>query len=497
MATEKFDVVVLGFGNAAQAAAYSARQAGAKVLVLEKAPENKRGGNSWFSSGAQFRHVHDGLVTERPLVPHVPDSEFKRIDLDPYTRDAYYGDLMRVTRGKASPDLAELLVDESHPTVAWMREAGIQWEILYNDAVPEGDRLRWYPGGVFIHSKDGGAGLVAMWHKILQREGIEVRFGTGGTRLLTDKGGKVTGVVCRNDGGEYEIRCKAVVLGCGGFEADPSMRAQYLGTGWDLCKVRGTKYNTGDGIRMALDIGAQPFGHWSGPHAAPIDANAGDYNAGFLDPANLKNRTHRYGWTLGIMVNTEGRRFLDEGEDFHTYTYAKFGAEILKQPGAIAYQIFDEKVKDALARRRYHGAVPVVANTIKELAEKLELNPDVLTQTVDEFNAAVQDDRPYNEAILDGRSTKGLAQPKTNWAQRIDSPPYVAYAAACGLTFTYGGLKIDKRCQVLDRQEQPIRGLYAAGELTGGFFYYNYPSGAGLMRGAVTGRVGGRNAAAD
>ena len=498
MATDKFDVVVVGFGNAAQSAAFSAHCAGATVLVLEKAPENKRGGNSWFSQGAQFRHVHDGLATERPLLPHIQDSVFEKIDLDPYTKDDYYADMMRVTRGKSVPELAELLVNESHPTVKWMHEeAGFQWEILYLDAAPEGDRHRWYKGSVFIHSKDGGSGLVAMWYAALQKAGIEVRFGTAGAGLLTDKKGRITGIACRNEDGLHEIRCKSVVLACGGFEANQAMRAQYLGAGWDLCKVRGTKYNTGDGIQMALDIGAQPFGHWSGPHAAPIDANAGDYEAGFLDPANRRNRTHRYAWTAGIMVNTEGRRFVDEGEDFHGYTYAKFGAEILKQPGGIAFQIFDEKAKDYVDRKRYDGAVPVVADTIRELAEQLEINPNALEQTVDDFNAAVQNDHPYNEIILDGRATKGINPPKTNWARKIDSPPYVAYAAACGLTFTYGGLKINNRCQVLDKQDHPMPGLYAAGELTGGFFYFNYPSGAGLMRGAVTGRIGGANAASD
>ncbi len=495
MKTEAYDVVVVGYGNAAQTAAFSAHSTGARILVLEKAPQGKRGGNTWYSFGAQFRHVHNGLPDVKPLLPHVPEKEWEKIDLAAYTKDDFYSDMMRVTRGRAVPELAELLVNESYPTVKWMRESGIQWEILYSAAIPEGERFRWHHGSSFIHSKDGGAGLVEMWHRILQSKGVEVRFGTAAVRLLTDETARVYGLVAQNSEGLTEIRCKSVVLGCGGFEANPAMRAQFLGTGWDLGKVRGTKYNTGDGIQMALDIGAQPFGHWGGSHATPIDADAGDYEAGFLDPANRRYRTHRYGWTLGIMVNTEGRRFVDEGEDFHAYTYAKTGAEIIKQPGSIAYQIFDAKVKDSIDRYLYAGATPVAADSVRELAEKLEINPQVLAQTVEQFNEAVMEDHPFNEAIRDGRGTKGIYPPKSNWAQKIDTRPFVAYAVTCGLTFTYGGLKINTRCQVLNRLDQPISGLYAAGELTGGFFYYNYPSGGGLMRGAVTGRIAGANAA--
>jgi tricarballylate dehydrogenase len=495
MKNENYDVVVVGLGNAAQAAVVAAHMAGAKVCALEKAPEKKKGGNTWFSHGAQFRHVHNGIPDEKPLLPHVPESEWAKIDLPPYTKDDFYSDIMRVTRGRSVPELAELLVNESYPTVRWMREMGIQFEILYSAAKPEGGRLRWHHGSSFINSKDGGGGLVEMWHGIVKNKGIAVRFETAASRIITDDKGRVTGVGVDTPEGKATINCKALVLGSGGFSANPAMRAQFLGAGWDLAKVRGTKYNTGDGIQMALDIGAQSFGHWSGGHATPIDADAGDYEGGFLDPANRRHRTHRYAWTLGIMVNTEGRRFIDEGEDFHAYTYAKTGAEILKQPGSIAYQIFDKKLEEAVSRYLYEGATAVKANTIRELAEMLEINPDALEKTVDEFNRAVQEDRPFDEVIRDGRATKGIYPPKTNWSQKLDQPPYTAYAATCGLTFTYGGLKIDTDCRVLNKHDRPIPGLYAAGELTAGFFFYNYPSGSGLLRGAVTGKIAGTNAA--
>ncbi len=496
MKTDSCDVVVVGFGNAAQSAAFSAHENGARVIVLEKAPEDKRGGNSWFSHGAQFRHAHNGIEDERPLLPHISDAEWETIDLPPYSKDDFYSDLMRVTRGKAVPELAELLVNESYPTVKWMQESGITWEILYSGSVPEGNRFGWHHGHSFIHSKDGGAGLVNMWRAILEREGIEIRFDTAAVRLVTDDHAAVVGVVTQNAEGLARIDCKAVVLGSGGFSANPAMRRQFLGVGWDLAKVRGSKFNTGDGIRMALDIGAQPFGHWGSSHTTPIDADAGDYNAGFLDPENRRYRTHRYAWTLGIMINLEGKRFIDEGEDFHSYTYAKTGSELLAQPGSIAYQIFDANVQEALDRYLYDGAVRVEADTIGELAEKLEINPEVMVRTVEEYNDAVVEETPFDELTRDGKCTEGITPPKSNWAQKIDTPPFAAYAATGGLTFTYGGLKIDTSCRVINLQDRPIPGLFAAGELTAGFFYHSYPSGSGLIRGAVTGRTAGGNAAA-
>lgn len=498
MKQDKQDIVVVGFGNAAQAAAYSAYDSGAKVLVIEKAPELKKGGNTRYSHGAQFRHVHNGIVDEKPLLPHVSEEEWSKIDVPAYTADDFYGDLMRVTRGKAVPELAEMLVSESYPTVRWMRQSGINFEVLYGQSVPKNDRHVWPHGNSFIHSREGGFGLVKMWHEVLKSKNIEIRFDTAGVRLLTDDNRNVIGIVTQDPvNGLMEISCRAVVLACGGFQANQAMRAQWLGTGWDLGKLRGTRYNTGDGHTMAFDVGALPLGHYGGSHATPIDADAGEFEGGFLDPVNLKNRTHRYAWTLGIMVNANGQRFIDEGEHLHAFTYAKTGSEILKQPGSVAFQIYDQKQVDAIERYRYEGAAVTTANTIRELAEKLEINPEVLHQTVEDYNNAVNDKIPFDEAKLDGKSTKGIYPPKTNWAQRLDKPPYISYAVTCGLTFTYGGLKINPRCQVINRLERPIKGLYAAGELTGGFFYYNYPSGSGLTRGAVTGRVAGRSAAQD
>ena len=206
--------------------------------------------------------------------------------------------------------------------------------------------------------------------------------------------------------------------------------------------------------------------------------------------------SERYSYQYCIMVNRDGKRFVDEGEDFLVYTYAKYGKEILKQPGSVAFQIYDAKVIPIL-RPEYQNALKVESNSLKELADELDIRVETFLQTVNTFNKAiVDDDKPFATYKLDGRRTKGLHPDKTNWAQKIDRPPFQAYAVVCGLTMTYGGVRTNEKAQVIDTSDQPIKGLYAVGEVTGGFFYHNYPSGTGLVRGAVMGRIAGAEAVA-
>jgi tricarballylate dehydrogenase len=281
-----------------------------------------------------------------------------------------------------------------------------------------------------------------------------------------------------------------VVLACGGFEANAEMRARYLGPGWDLAKVRGTKFNTGDGIRMALDAGAMAYGHWSGCHAVAWDLNAPPFGSRAMGDLYQK---HSY--PFGIVVNVDGERFVDEGADFRNYTYARYGREILKQPQRAAFQIFDAKTVPLLRDEyRIAQATKATAETIPALASALGIDVDGLVRTVEAFNASVQP-AAFDPTRLDGKGTTGIAPPKSNWAQPIDTPPYAGYAVTCGITFTFGGLRIDAQAQVLDGDERPIRGLFAAGELVGGLFYFNYAGGSGLMAGAVLGRIAGASAA--
>jgi tricarballylate dehydrogenase len=283
-----------------------------------------------------------------------------------------------------------------------------------------------------------------------------------------------------------------VVLACGGFEANSEMRARYLGPGWELAKVRGTRSNTGDGIRMALDIGAQPFGHWSGCHSVAWDLNAPPFG-----DRNVADLFQKHSYPFGIIVNVHGERFVDEGADFRNYTYAKYGCEILRQPGRAAFQIFDDKVRHLLRDEYFIPQASVVkANTVESLAEGLGVDRQRLTTTVRQFNRATQPGA-FDPTALDGKRTEGIHPPKSNWAMPLDKPPFLGYAVTCGITFTFGGLKIDRRGRVLDGRDAPITGLYAAGELVGGLFYHNYPGGAGLMAGAVFGKIAGNSAARD
>ncbi|HEY8449282.1 MAG TPA: FAD-binding protein, partial [Bacillota bacterium] len=238
--------------------------------------------------------------------------------------------------------------------------------------------------------------------------------------------------------------------------------------------------------------GAQPYGHWSGCHAVAWDVNApaegGDRQVG--------ESYQKHSYPFGIIVNKLGQRFVDEGADFRNYTYAKYGKEILRQPGMVAYQIFDSKVTHLLRDEyRIPQVTKVTAQTLEELADALDIDREGFLKTVREFNAAANSPLPFNPTIKDGRKTTGIEPPKSNWALPIDTPPFEAYAVTCGITFTFGGLRIDTEARVLDWDGRPIPGLYAAGELVGGLFYHNYPGGSGLTAGAVFGRIAGRTAA--
>jgi tricarballylate dehydrogenase len=485
------DVVVVGGGNAALCAALAAREGGASVLLLEKAPEAERGGNSFFTAGG-FRFAHEGLEDlRRDILADLTDGEARVVDLPPYTEDEFLDDLLRVTENCCDFELASHLVKQSRATVAWMRRQGIRFILMFGrQAYRVGERFRFW-GGLTVEAVGGGPGLVEMLYERAAAAGVDVRYGLGAERLLLDQRGAVRGLVTRSRQGFGEVPCRAAVLASGGFEANPEWRTRYLGPDWDLAKVRGTRHNTGEGIRMALEAGAQPYGHWSSCHAVAWDLNAppfGDRRVG--------DNFQKHSYPLGIIVNARGRRFVDEGADFRNYTYARYGREILKQPGRAAFQIFDQKTV-ALLREEYRirEVTRAEADRIEELARRLEIDAEGLARTVREFNAAVQEGT-FNPAVLDGKGTRGISPPKSNWALPLDSPPYVGFAVTCGITFTFGGLRVDTGARVLDLTDQPIPGLYAAGELVGGLFYHNYPGGTGLMAGSVFGKSAGEGAAA-
>ncbi len=486
------EVVIVGGGNAALCAALAAREAGARVALLEKAPRPERGGNSFFTAGA-FRVAHQGLEDLRKdVLPDLSDAEVRAIEIDPYPESQFFDDLARLTEHLTDPDLAETLVRGSRPTIVWMRSQGVRFIPMFaRQAFRIGDRHRFW-GGLSVEAVGGGPGLIEALYARAEQLGVEIRYAVKASRLLLDQRGAVRGLVTRDAEGFHDLAAATVVLACGGFEANPEWRARYLGPGWELARVRGTRHNTGDGIGMALEAGAQPYGHWSSCHAVAWDLNAppfGDRKVGDL--------FQKHSYPLGLIVNLRGERFVDEGADFRNYTYARYGREILRQPERAAFQIFDQKVVGLLREEyRIREVTKAEADTLGELARKLEIDPAGLERTVTAFNAAVQPGT-FNPGILDGKRTLGVTPPKSNWALPLDAPPYVGYAVTCGITFTFGGLRVDTRARVLDTEDRPIPGLYAAGELVGGLFYHNYPGGSGLMAGSVFGRLAGESAATD
>ena len=479
-----YDVIVVGGGNAAMCAALSAREKGCRVLLMEKAAPEDRGGNCPYTGGG-FRFAHNGVEDIRSLLADPSALREQGAQIGPYTAEAYRSDMLERTGGLTDPDLLSTLIAESYPTVLWMKERGIDFETSGSSLpVPRAPGSR-----VGVSAVGSGPGLINMHYTAARRHGVDVVYGTKMLKLIQDSSGAVKGVLAKDAEGIQEIHAGGVVLACGGFEASQEMRLKYLGGHWERAKVRGSRHNTGDGHRAALEIGANTAGQWTGYHGTPIDLDAP--STGSPDSVD---RLPRRSYPFGIMINITGRRFVDEGADFALNNFVEMGSIILGQPRGIAFQIFDSKA-DSLLEARYGSASVVTAQSIRELAQKLGLNEDAVEKTVREFNTSVQDG-DFDPTRLDGKSTKGIIPAKSNWARTIDTPPFSAYRVTGGITYTFGGLKINTGAQVLDTEDNVIPGLYAAGEIVGGFFYFDSLRASGLMHGAVFGRIAGANAAA-
>jgi tricarballylate dehydrogenase len=491
--TTAYDVIVVGAGNAALASAVSAKESGAaRILVLEKAPREMRGGNTHWSGGV-LRFAFDDPREIGPLLPGVEEAFEDFYDgIQPYTFDDFHGDLMRVTSGQTDPVLSRILVGNSKDTVFWMNRVGaVEMEPAVSlTGVREGNKVVW-ARGLVVRAAHEGVGLSRSWFATCERMGIEIRYGSAVIGFLVDERGGACGVSVRDDDGIHEIQGRAVILGCGGFEANVQMRTQHLGPLVGAAKVRGTPYNQGDGLRMAMNqMGALPWGQWSGCHATPISADWGNFA-----PRELTDKSNRLSYLYGVMINRKGRRFVDEGEDGAMFTYAKYGRAILAEPGAKAYQIFDAQVVHLL-EPRYSTSKPLVADTLEALVAQMDVDdkPQAV-RTLQEFNAAAKRAADgFDPARKDGLSTSGLALEKTNWALKLEKPPFYAYTATGGITFTFGGLKIDEHARVIGTDWRPIPGLFACGEMVGGLFFDNYPAGTGLVSGATFGRIAGRAA---
>ena len=489
------DVVVVGSGSAALCAGIAARQAGAEVLMIEAADPTMAGGNSKYTAGA-MRFAYDGADDLLPLLADPQDARLAATDFGSYTADRFAADLLGFNDGRPLSPEQQALITESLPTMRWLSDNGVKFEPIYSRQSFEKDGRHVFWGGLTLAAAGEGAGLVDAERRVFEAMGGTIRYRSPVCGLVTDDE-RVVGVEVDGgaDGPEL-IVAGAVVLGCGGFEADEQQRVEHLGPEWAAAKVRGTPHNTGVGLRLALAAGAEPYGFYQGCHATPMDLHMPNY--GNLELPHLERKNYRkICYFLGIMINADGDRFVDEGRDFRNYTYAQFGAAVLRQPGQFAWQLFDAKVEHLLYEEyRFHDAHFVEAATIDELLPLLDgVNGAAAKATIDAYNRAVDRETPFDPTVKDAKSTAGLQPPKSNWAQTIDTPPFRAYPVTGGITFTYGGLRVDDTGTVLRSDGSAVPGLYACGELVGGVFFAGYPGGSGLTSGAVFGRRAGTGAA--
>jgi tricarballylate dehydrogenase len=448
------DVIVIGGGSAALEAAIAAKQSGAEnVVMIEKAPKHESGGNAQFSH-VGFRFVHSGAQELREFMPQVPEERFSRLQIPVYSRQNFIDDLNRVTQGRIDPVLAECLVDESNAAVHWMKDIGVKWE---PEKVTEVDGKLYLPGGHHIHPIGGGPGMLDQLRK-------------------------------------YDLEARAVIVCAGGFQANPEMRARYLGPNADMMKVRGSRHNTGEVLNMLLAMGVKAAGHWQGAHMSPIDGNAPAVETPAMKDGN-GNSMNRYDYQFGITVNALGERFYDEGEAKHAYTYAKTGRLVLQQPGGVAFQIYDQTGIDLFRHGRDYPATNVEAPTLAELAKKIGIDPEPFLRTIETFNAACRTDVAFMPGELDGKGTVGISPKKSNWAMPIVKGPFRAYPITGGVTFSFGGIQVDTQARVVNTCNEPIKGLFASGDIIG-LFFHNYPSCTGQTRNAVFSHLAGRGAGA-
>jgi len=485
------DVIVIGGGSAALEAAISAKQSGAEnVMMIEKAPKNESGGNAQFSH-VGFRFVHSGAQELRAFMPQVPEERFRRLQIPVYSRQNFIDDLNRVTQGNIDPVLAECLVDQSNAAVHWMKDIGIRWE---PEKVTEVDGKLYLPGGHHIHPIGGGPGMLEQLRNIAFKEhGIEIRYDSR-VRAVHGNDRRVEGVRVSAPDGEYDLEARAVIVCAGGFQANPEMRARYLGPNADMMKVRGSRHNTGEVLNMLLAMGVKAAGHWQGAHMSPIDGNAPAVETPAMKDGK-GNTMNRYDYQFGITVNALGERFYDEGEAKHAYTYAKTGRLVLQQPGGVAFQIYDQTGIDLFRHGRDYPATNVEAPTLAELARKIGIDPEPFLRTIETFNAACRTDVAFMPGELDGKGTVGITPKKSNWAMPIVKGPFRAYPITGGVTFSFGGIQVDTQARVVNTCNEPIKGLFASGDIIG-LFFHNYPSCTGQTRNAVFSHLAGRGAGA-
>ena len=450
--------MVVGGGNAALCAALSAREAGASVLVLERAAIEDRGGNSKHTRN--IRCARESARAE-----------------ERYTVDEMLADLRGVTGDGLDVDLARLTIERSRDVPAWMEAHGVRWQPALRGTL-QLSRTNWFFLG-------GGKALLNVYYERAAEVGVAIEYGVRVERFVFD-GDRVTTVVARDSAGaERTIACRAVVVASGGFEANIEWLRRYWGDAADNYLVRGTPHNDGNVLAALLEAGAISRGNERGFHAVAIDARSPRFDGGIV--------TRVDSIPFGIVVNRDGERFYDEGEDIWPKRYATWGGLIAQQPGQIAYSLFDSKPIGRFIPPLYP---PYRADTLTDLARAIDVDPAALCRTLGRFNAAAHEGVGYESSERDGRATRGLVVTKSNWAIALDRAPYYAYPLRPGITFTYLGVGVDDRARVVCSSGKSFGNLFAAGEvMAGNILRKGYLAGFGMTIGTVFGRIAGEEAA--
>jgi tricarballylate dehydrogenase len=454
----EWDVLVVGGGNAALCAALEAREAGASVLLLEHAPRDFRGGNSRHTRNLRVMH-------DKPT----------KVLTEAYLEDEYWDDLKRVTGGQTDEPLARMVIRESSRLWPWMEKRGVVFQPSLGGTLSLSRTNAFFLGG--------GKALVNAYFAAAERMGVRVLYDTE-VRELRMTEGAVTDIRVTSHGFPEQVRAKAVVVACGGFQANLEWLKQYWGEAADNFLIRGTPYNKGVVLKNLLDQGVAPIGDPTQCHAVAIDGRAPKFDGGIVTRLDCV--------PFSIVVDRNARRFYDEGEDVWPKRYAIWGRLVAQQPGQIAYSIIDAKSVPLFMPSVFRA---IEAPTIGELARKLELDPAALEATVREFNAAVRPGK-FNGKALDECRTEGLDPPKTHWARPLDTAPFYGYPLRPGITFTYLGVKVDETSRVLMSDGTPTKNLFAAGEImSGNILGKGYLAGFGMTLGTVFGRLAGQGAA--
>jgi tricarballylate dehydrogenase len=456
--TCKYDVLVIGGGNAALCAAISARRDGASVLVLEAAPKFYRGGNTRHTRN--MRCAHDAATD---------------ILTGPYTEDEFWEDLLRVTGGQTDEELARHMIHESKDILHWIVQQGVRWQPSLGGTLSLGRTNSFFLGG--------GRAMLNALYLTAEQLGIDVLYDAEVIDLDIADGMFLSATFKRGDG-SVTVAASALVAAAGGFEANIEWLKQYWGEVANNFLIRGTPYNRGSVLKVLLDKGVQEIGDPTQCHAVAIDARAPKFDGGII--------TRHDSVVFGIVVNRDGMRFYDEGEDIWPKRYAIWGRLVAAQPDQIAYIIFDASSRNSFMPTLFP---PIESLTLGGLAEKLTLDPAALEKTVAGFNAAV---RPgtFDHTILDDCRTEGLTPPKTHWARRIETPPFYAYPVRPGITFTYLSTRVNRQARMQMKDGKPSANMFAAGEImSGNVLGKGYAAGMGMTIGSVFGRIAGREAA--